>query len=392
MSAVFWPLNASALLGIKEGDSPKKFILKDLDGKPVDITKFVGSKPVIIVFWKIMEQTTFLDYSLDELLFLEDFYTEYHDKKELEIFAIYTPKQDKEIPENEVSAVKELITMNKITYPILLDPDFRIFREYGVIALPTTVLVDKTGKISFIYPSFPLSARLLFADKIKELVGIARAVEQKKVETVKGATPESIRLYNYSLRMYKKGLLEQAISPLIKSLSIAPDFPWALNLIGIVLWEQGNFKDAVEAFLKALAFDENNEAVHFNYGQILFANEEYQEAEKHLTRALELDNAIAEAHYIMGLLYKNTNRTDEALKELKTALQLFESGKVRSIGYSPGFLRISTLFALSELYEQAGDDRRAFTLLQDATRIALGVERRTDKGKVYKSKKLMLYE
>jgi hypothetical protein len=55
-------------------------------------------------------------------------------------------------------------------------------------------------------------------------------------------------------------------------------------------------------------------------------------------------------------------------------------------------LRISTLYALSELYEQAGDDRRAFALLQDATRIALGVERRTDKGKMYKSKKLMLYE
>ncbi|UCF87606.1 MAG: tetratricopeptide repeat protein, partial [Nitrospiraceae bacterium] len=201
-----------------------------------------------------------------------------------------------------------------------------------------------------------------------------------------------IRLYNYSLRMYKKGLFEQAISPLIKSLSIAPDFPWALNLIGVVLWEQGNYKDAVEAFHKALAFDEKNEAVHFNYGQLLFENEKYQEAEKHLTQALELDDAIAEAHYIMGLLYKDTNRPDKALIELKTALQLFENGKIRSTGYSPSFLRISTLYMLSKLYEQAGDDRRAFALLQDATRIALGVKGRTDKGKVYKSKKLMLYE
>jgi tetratricopeptide (TPR) repeat protein len=391
-ASFLWPTESFALIGMKEGDTPRHFVLNDLNGSPVDTSGLIGTRPVILVFWKMMEDRSFLNYSLDELLFLEEFYKKYRDTSGLEILAIYTPKQDKDIPAEEIARVKDFIRLNEIRLPVLIDKNFKIFREYGIIALPSTVMVDKTGKISFIYPSFPLSAREVFVDKIKELVGIVRPVEPKKVLTVKGATPESIRLYNYSLRMYKKGLLEQAISPLTKSLSIAPDFPWALNLIGVVLWEQGNFKDAAEAFLKALAIDEKNEAVHFNYGQLLFENEEYQEAEKHLTRALELDNAIAEAHYVMGLLYKDTNRADEALKELKTALQLFENEKIRSTGYSLGFLRISTLYTLSELYEQAGDNRRAFALLQDATRIALGVKGRTDKGKVYKSKKLMLYE
>jgi hypothetical protein len=113
ISAVFWPMNASALLGLMEGDSPKKFVLKNLDGESVDITRFVGSKPVVIVFWKIMEQTTFLDYSLDELLFLEDLYVQYHDEKELQIFGIYTPKQDKEIPEDEIARVGERVHKNE---------------------------------------------------------------------------------------------------------------------------------------------------------------------------------------------------------------------------------------------------------------------------------------
>ena len=386
------PVRVSAFIGIKEGDPLKKFVLKDLSGAQVDIAGFLGRSPVIIVFWKLTENKAFIDYSMDELLFVESFYEQYHEKPGLEIFGIYTPKQDKEIPAEEVTAVKDFIKLNKITFPVLLDEDFRIFREYGVIALPATVMIDKAGQIGFIYPSFPLSARPLFSEKIKDLVGMTESPVKNEKEEIKRETILSNRFYHYSLQTYKKGLSEQALSPLKKSLAINPDFPWAHNLMGIILWEGGDYQAAADEFMLALKLDQNNGAAHFNYGLLLYEHEKYKEAEEHLKRALAINNAYAEAHYVLGHLYKDMKRTGEALGELKTALEFFEKNKSTLHGSSDGFLRISTYYALSELYQQAGDEKRAFDLLHDAIRIAIGPEDGTGKGKLYRSKKLMLYE
>jgi tetratricopeptide (TPR) repeat protein len=389
---LFSPFSSTALIGINEGDVPTGFLLKDLEGKAVDINDHIGSKPFILVFWKLTENKSFLDYSLEALLFLEDFYEEYNEKSGLEIFGIYTPRQDKEIPDEEVSTVKDLIRMNNITYPVLLDGGFKIFREYGVIALPSMVLVGRGGRINFIYPSFPLAARPLLTVKIKELLGVAEPVKTGETEKRQEATPESARLYHYSLQMYRKGLLEQALSPLKKSLSIDPDFSWAHNLMGMILWERGNFKEAENEFIQAVTLDKRNGPAHFNYGLLLYEKEEYLGSEKHLKNAIVINDALAGAHYILGLLYKDTNRTDESLKELQKALALFEEGRTSAAGYSSDFLRIAVLYTLSGLYQQAGDDKKAFQLLNNAARIAIGFKNGADRKQLTRSIRLMLYE
>ncbi len=35
----------------------------------------------------------------------------------------------------------------KVTVPILLDPDGEVTRQYGVIATPTTLLIDREGRL-----------------------------------------------------------------------------------------------------------------------------------------------------------------------------------------------------------------------------------------------------
>jgi tetratricopeptide (TPR) repeat protein len=386
------PKDSRTMIGIKEGDAPKSFTLENINGSSFDLAQFVGQKPVILVFWKTMESKSFLDYSLDELLFLEDFYKEHHEKSGLEIVGIYTPKQDKEIPDEEIKNVKDLVQVNKITYPVLLDQDFRVFREYGVIALPSTVMIGKTGKVTFIYPSFPMSAKQLIEEEILELLGIRKAVEKKSPDQAKGATPESTRLYRYALQMYRKGLIEQSLSPLKKSLSIDPDFTWAHNLMGVILWERGDVKNAQQEFIRAIELKKDIAQVHYNYGLLLYDREDYGEALKHLRRSVEINAKIPEAHYILGLLFRDMNRNDEALQELTSAQDLIESTEGgREIPYG-GYLRISTLYSLSELYQQAGDREKAFLLLRDAVRIAMGRDAAEGTGKIYKERKLMIYE
>jgi Tfp pilus assembly protein PilF/alkyl hydroperoxide reductase subunit AhpC len=384
-----------ALIGVKEGDAPKEFVLNDLNGATVNVGDVIGKKPVILVFWELAMSKAFLDYSMDELRFLSGFYNIHHDTSGLEIFSIYTPEEDKEIPDSEIEKVKDLIKVNKIKFPVLIDSGFKIFREYGVIALPSTIMIDKTGKITFIYPSFPLAARPLFTEKINTLIGLAETVEKKEAEKTKGKDSHSVRLYNYALQMYKHGLLEQALSPLKKSLELDPDLTSSHNLMGIVLWKRGNFEGSVEEFKHAIKLDNNNVPAQFNYGLLLFESEKYTEAEKHFRKVISLDDKLAEVHYVLGLLYKKTNREREAMEELGSALVLFEERKTASVYeiYSPAaYQRISALYALSELHGRKGEAEKALDLLQKAVKITLGLEMKSEQGHLYRSRDLMIYE
>ncbi len=384
-----------ALIGIKEGDSPASFTLNDLNGSPVNVGSHFGTKPVILVFWELAMSKSFLDYSMDELKFLNDFYGKYHDTSGLEIFAIYTPEEEGDVPQSEIDRVSNLIKVNKIKFPVLIDSGFELFREYGVIALPSTIMIDGSGKIQFIYPSFPLAAQKLFVDRIMVLIGLAEATGEKEAGKKKGPDSQSVILYNYALHMYKKGLMEQALSPLNKSIEMDPEFPWTHNLMGIILWKSGNFEGALAEFRQAITIDQKNVPAHFNYGILLFESENYEEAEKHFRTVISFDTAMAEAHYVLGLLSIRTNRENEAIHELGTALELFEKRKaseVYELSVPSAFHRISTIYTLSVLYRKKGETEKALGLLQKAAEIALGHDMKASKEEMNLSKDLMIYE
>jgi peroxiredoxin len=188
-----FPSTSSALIGVKEGDAPKEIILNDLQNRTVKVSEYYGKNPVILLFWEQPLSKAFLDYSMDELHFLSDYYDKYHDTTGLEVFGIYTPEEDGIIPDDEITKVRSLIKTNNIKFPILIDQGFKFFQEYGVIALPTTVMVNKTGKVQFIYPSFPQAAYPLIAEQVKILMGMA--VPAKEEEVIKGPDSKSSRLY-----------------------------------------------------------------------------------------------------------------------------------------------------------------------------------------------------
>ncbi len=128
-AGIFFVTDSSALIGIKEGDAPKKIILDDIDGNTVDVSILFGKKPVIIFFWELSTDKSFLNYSLDEIRFLNEFYEKYHAERDLEIISIYTPEDENNLPAEEKQALENLIRLNKINFPVLLHRGFDTFRD-----------------------------------------------------------------------------------------------------------------------------------------------------------------------------------------------------------------------------------------------------------------------
>jgi tetratricopeptide (TPR) repeat protein len=192
--------------------------------------------------------------------------------------------------------------------------------------------------------------------------------------------------------MYKKGLLEQALSPLKKSIALEPGVAWYHNLMGIILWKSGNFDGAVNEFKAAIKIDRRNAQAHFNYGLLLFESGKLSEAEKQLEISMAIDDTVSETHYVLGLLYKKEERYDEAVKKLRKAISIYEEKNMATPVYDPAsFHRISAYYILSELYADKGDVKASREFLRKATRVALGIEGEAQRP-LYRSEDLMIYE
>jgi len=61
--------------------------------------------------------------------------------------------------------VSEFLERNPLPYPVLLDPDSRVSRAYGVDYLPMSVLIDRRGVLRAIFPGESSQAKLEAAIK-----------------------------------------------------------------------------------------------------------------------------------------------------------------------------------------------------------------------------------
>ncbi len=390
-----FPVQSLALIGIKEGDAPREMVQDDIHGQTVNMSSHIGKKPVIILFWELTTNKAFLDYSLNALLYLRDIYNTYHDKHGLEIIGIYTPVEDKEIPETEIGAVRNLIKDNKIPFPVLIDRGFKSFKDYGVIALPSMIMINKSGLIHFIYPSFPIAARSLITEKIKEITGIVEVARRRQVAKKKETDTKSRRLYYYALQMYQKNLLEQAFSALKKSLELNPDDTWAHNLMGIILWKKGNNDSSMEEFNRAIDLDKKNIVAHLNYTIMLVKQGKYDEAEHFLkTSPVAEINLKIRAHHLLGKIYMKTSRIDQAIEELELAYSLYDIKAADIIEAKPPYIsvKVSIIHDLSLLYNKKGNGGKALELLQEALHEVLGLSGSLNTEQIDQRLDLMLYE
>jgi tetratricopeptide (TPR) repeat protein len=383
------------LIGLKEGDAPHEIVIQDINGKTVSMSSSIGKKPVIILFWELKTNKAFLDYSLNALQYLGEMHNKYHDKHGLEIVGIYTPVEDKKIPETEIAAVRNLISGNKIPFPILIDRGFKTFKDYGVIALPSMIMINKSGLIDFIYPSFPIAARPLITDKIMELTGIVEVSRKRQVAKRKEADTKSKRLYYYAVQMYKKNLHEQAHSALNKSIELTPDDSWAHNLMGIILWKKGINDSSMEEFKRAIELDKKNIVAHLNYTVMLVNQGKYDEAENFLKTSPTAEiNLKIRAHHLLGKIYMKTNRIDKAIEELELAYSLYDIKAGDIIDAKPPYIsvKVSIIHDLSLLYNKKGNGEKALELLQEALHEVLGLTGSIDTEQIDQRLDFMLYE
>jgi len=136
------------ILSCREGDtagasteatvgSRPEFRLKSLDGRALGPRDFPG-QVVVVDFW-----ATWCGPCQIQARILESMVGDYKGKGVQFLAA--------NVGEDEAT-VKSFLQKKPFPYPVLLDPDDAVSSNLGVYALPTLMIVDKKGKISYIQP------------------------------------------------------------------------------------------------------------------------------------------------------------------------------------------------------------------------------------------------
>lgn len=144
----------------KEGKLPSAasapdFTLKTLDNREITLSELKG-KAILLDFW-----ATWCGPCRESIPHLIQLYKTYQEKG-LEVIGMNMDRGD-------IDTVRHFVKSVDIPYPILITTE-DVVRDYGVIGLPTTIFIDKTGKIREKIPGFNSSIARQMAAKAEELV------------------------------------------------------------------------------------------------------------------------------------------------------------------------------------------------------------------------------
>lgn len=306
---------AAGLRGLQVGMKAPEFALQNLEGTAVNLAGLRQADVVVVVFW-----ATWSEHSAEELERLERLYREHKDKG-LAVVAINVENQ--RIGPEDLEIIKRVVQHVGPTYPVLLDRRLETFHSYGVIAVPSTVVVDREGTIRAEMAAYPLGTREDLFDLIESLV-TGRAPRQKVVKAGDEPKPRAVRYYNLARAMAARGLTDDTEPNLKKSIESDSKFVLPLLMLGQLYRERALTEEAIEyggqsyttaTFVKeraellakaagilqqALDIEPANPIARTELAIVQSARGSPEEAKASLKKALAADPAFTPAHYQMA--------------------------------------------------------------------------------------------
>ncbi len=130
------------------------FELEDMDGDIYELNDYLGKGPVLVSFW-----ATWCKPCIEELKAYNKIYEEYNEKG----FALVAISTDSE---RSIAKVKPFISSMNYKFPVLLDPNSDVARQYYARRIPYSVMIDKEGNILYSHVGYSRGDEL----KVEEIV------------------------------------------------------------------------------------------------------------------------------------------------------------------------------------------------------------------------------
>jgi Flp pilus assembly protein TadD/peroxiredoxin len=312
---IFLRVPAGATLqGLHVGAAAPDLSLQNLAGQPRTLAELKGEKLTAVVFW-----STWSRNSEKALVSLQKLYAK-HRRQGLSVIAVNADAQ--KIPADRVEKIKTLADKLGLEFPVLLDQGLVAFHDYGVIALPSTVVFDPDRTIRYELSGYPLIGSEEMLDFISaEMEG----KKPREVASRKGYQPKktAVRLYN----MGKKCLASKRLAPtaelwLKKAAEADPQFVQPRISLGRLYAARDDLALAKEQFGLALEKEPGNAMALCDLGMVLVNEGKLEEGKTLMEKALQSEESYTPCLYYLGYTYGKEGNIKKALAMFNDALAL----------------------------------------------------------------------
>ncbi len=197
------------------GDEIKDFTLTSVEGQELQLSKSLGGGATLVLFWAA--------WSSRSGEALEDFQALYqeHGPEALQVIGVNVEHQ--EWDPAEAKKIEAFLQARGVSFPVVFDKDLSVFNQYGVVAVPSTLLVDGKGTIVEILEGYANTTRPEFRERVLRELG-ALPPEPEEPVVVEKLCPEGVaaRYYEMGHRFLDKKMGHKAIQMLQKAAESDP--------------------------------------------------------------------------------------------------------------------------------------------------------------------------
>lgn len=329
---------ARALEGLRPGMRAPALSLETLDGRRLALGAAPGARATLLVFWATWGLT-----SQDVLARAETLSARYG-AQGLAIIGVNV--ESPQPSAGELGRVRGLVGRLGLSFPIALDRGLETFHAYGVVAVPSSVLVGGDGSVLATLAAYPIAGREEFFDVV-EATALGRPVARRAVPSGPEPNPRAVRYFNLARTMVARGLVDQADSNLKKAIELDGTFALPRILLGQVYRERALTRETIhvggearptlhrsddergmwlreaEAQLgEAVRLDPGNAAALTELAQLHAVRGEVARARALVERALQANPGHSPARSQLGALLLDAGEGERGRAELGAAIQL----------------------------------------------------------------------
>jgi tetratricopeptide (TPR) repeat protein len=314
-ASVLTPPATAAFKHLAEGmDAPEVSGQDILTGADVSSSALLQENLVIVVFW-----ASWSPRSLTQLRDLGEIATEYQGNP-ISVIAVNVDAASLSSTENE--RITGMVRDLNLPFPVIFDEGLKIFYRYGVIAVPSTAVIDSSGTLRYGPSSYSLTTKDRIVDSIRVFLGLVEASQVDLAPVGYRPAKRASRFFGLAVQLSEQRLYEQALSNLDSAIVIDTAFAAPHMLRGEIRIQTGHTDSAVAGYQRAIDLDSQLVQAWAGLGEAHMAAGDFELALPPLSRARAIDSTYTPALLVLGHCLTELGRTDEALDSLAMALEL----------------------------------------------------------------------
>jgi tetratricopeptide (TPR) repeat protein len=313
------PQAGAAFKYLKVGMEVPEFALKSLEGQEYTSAQLKGQPATLVVFF-----ATWSPRSTPALEDAQKLYAQYADKG-FKVLAVNVNRLSLG-PEDrrQITDLKESL---KLTVPVVVDANLETYSAFGVVATPSTAVLDAEGKIVHEAASYLRSTGDDIRQAVEILLGVREAPKAEAVAAKPVFKPDSkaLRHYNFGRTMYQRGNRDKAMEQLELAAAADPKYAAPRVFLGQLLLAKKDPKSlerAAEQFQAAVALAPDDVTALTGSGEALLELGKVDEARAAFEKAVAIDATYTPALSNLALVLARQGQAADAEAKFKAALEL----------------------------------------------------------------------